>query len=177
MSRASASLSSELATQDHGNANPDTINTVLVLPSDPRIEYNSSTSWVNTTPDSEIGSWTNGTRVATVAGASFTFVFSGTYFWIIFRQHDESPICSGSSVGIQTAANAGPVSYTVIIDGKSVVASNGTQVLNQCHIVTSFTQAGLLDVPHSLEVVTGSGKLEIAGIMCVKFVLVRPAGS
>ena len=78
-SRASASLSSKLAGQNHGDANPDTINTVLVLPSDPRIEYDSSTSWVDTT-QSGIGSCTNGTRVAKVAGSSFTFAFSGTYF-------------------------------------------------------------------------------------------------
>ena len=61
------------------SANPVTINTARVLPSDPRIEYNSSTYWVDTTQDSGAGSCTNGTRVAKVVGASFTFAFSGMY--------------------------------------------------------------------------------------------------
>jgi len=76
-------------------------------------------------------------------------------------------------VSIQTAAHAGLVNYTVIIDEKPAVASDRTNALNQCHIVTSFTRAGLRDVPHSLKVVAGSsqsGKLEFAGIMCVEFV-------
>ena len=80
VSRASASLSSKIAKQDHGDANPDTINTVLVLPSDSRIEYDSAVSWIDTTQSNGVGSCTNGTRVAKVAGASFTFAFSGTYF-------------------------------------------------------------------------------------------------
>jgi len=180
VSRASASLSSKLAGQDHGDASLYTINTAHVLPSDPRIEYDSLTSWVDTTHDSGAGSCTNGTRVAKVTGASFTFAFSGMYSRATIKQRDESPIRSGSSVSIQTAAKAGPVNYTVIIDEKSAVASNRTQALNQCYIVTSFSQTGLSDVPHILKVVVGSsqaGRLEFAGIMCVKFVLVRVAGS
>jgi hypothetical protein len=85
------------------------------------------------------------------------------------KQRDESPVHPGLSVSIQTAVNTGPVNYTVIIDGKSAVASARTPVLNQCYIVTSFTQAGLLDVQHTLKVTVSTGKLEFAGIMCVEF--------
>jgi hypothetical protein len=102
------------------------------------------------------------------------------YSCATIKQRDESPVLSGSSVSIQTAANTGRVNYTVIIDEKSAVASDRTQALNQCYTVTSFAQARLFDVPHTLKVVVGSsqaGKLEFAGIMCVRFVLVRVAGS
>jgi hypothetical protein len=74
----------------------------------------------------------------------------------------------------------GPVIYTVIIDGKSAMASTGTQAFNQCQVYTSLTQAGLSDASHSLKVVAGDsqvGKLEFAGIMCVEFVLVVLVGS
>ena len=85
MFRASASLSSKHIGQDDGDAS---LNTARVLPSDPRIEYDSLTSWVDTTHDSGAGSCTNGTRVAKVAGASFTFVFSGMYFRATIKQRD-----------------------------------------------------------------------------------------
>jgi len=178
--RASASLSSKGAGQDYGDANLGTIDTVRVLPSDPRIEYDSLTSWADTTHDSGAGFCTNGTRVARVVGASFTFAFSGMYFRGTIKQHDESPVRSGLSVSIQTAVNTGLVNYTVIIDGKSTVASDRTQALNQCYIITSFTQAGLSDTRHTLKVVASSsqaGKLEFAGIMCVELVHVRVAGN
>jgi len=96
-------------------------------------------------------------------------------FCVTMKQHDEPPVRPGLSVSIQTAVNTGPVNYTVIIDGKSAVASDKTPALNQCHIVTSFTQAGLLDVQHILKVVASSGKLEFAEIMCVEFVLAKVA--
>jgi hypothetical protein len=83
-------------------------------------------------------------------------------------------------VSIQTAANASPVSFTVIIDGKSTTASEGTQALNQCYVVTSFTQVGLPDGPHSLKLIAGgsqAGKLEFAGIMCVDLVPIDWPGS
>lgn len=81
-------------------------------------------------------------------------------------------------MSIQTAVNTGPVNYTVIIDGKSAVASNSATAFNQCHVVTSFTRTGLLDVQHTLKVVASgrqAGKLEFAGIMCVEFVLPKVA--
>lgn len=83
-------------------------------------------------------------------------------------------------MSIQTSESAGPVNYTVIIDEKSVVALDSTISLNQCRIITSFTQTGLYDVPHALKVVIGSGqagKLEFSGIMCVEFVHAGLVGS
>ena len=83
-------------------------------------------------------------------------------------------------MGIQTVVKTSPVNYTVIIDGKSTVASDRTPALRQCYIVTSFNQTGLIDAQHTLKVVVDSsqaGKLEFAGIMCVEFVLVRVAGN
>ena len=177
---ASASLFSKRAGQNDGDANQGTIDTTRVLPSDPRIEYDSLTSWVDTTHDSGAGSCTNGTRVAKAVGASFTFTFSGMYFRATIKQGDESLARSGLSVSIRTAVNKDPVNYTVIIDGKSAVASDRTQALNQCLIVTSFIQTGLSDTRHTLKVVAGSsqaGKLEFSGIVCVELVHVGLAGN
>lgn len=180
MFRAPASLFSKRAVQNDSDANLGTIDTIRVLPSDPRIEYDSLTSWVDTTHNSSAGSCTNGTRVAKAVGASFTFTFSGMYFRATIKQRDESLVRSGLSVSIRTAVNKSPVNYTVIIDGKSAVASDRTKALNQCHIVTSFTQAGLSDAQHTLKVVAGSkqaGKLEFSGIVCVELVHVSLAGN
>lgn len=79
-------------------------------------------------------------------------------------------------MSIQTTVHASLVNYTVIIDEKPAVASDRTQALGQCYIVTSFTRVGLYDVPHTLKVVAGSsqaGKLEFAGIMCVELIITR----
>lgn len=69
-------MSSELAGQ-HDPADPNTIATVNVLPSDSRIEYDPQDAWVSSASGSGVGSCTNGTKVTTQSNATFTFVFKG----------------------------------------------------------------------------------------------------
>jgi hypothetical protein len=78
-----SSVSSELAAQTRtGNANPNSINTATVAASDPRINYEPSSSWINTSTQSGVGSCNNGTKVTQDAQAKFTFVFQGEVFYL-----------------------------------------------------------------------------------------------
>jgi hypothetical protein len=76
-----SSVSSELAAQTRtGDGNPNSINTATVTASDPRINYEPSSSWIDTSTQSGVGSCNNGTKVTQTPQAKFTFVFQGEVF-------------------------------------------------------------------------------------------------
>jgi hypothetical protein len=78
-----SSVSSELAAQTRtGDGNPNSINTATVAASDPRINYEPSSSWIDTSTQSGVGSCNNGTKVTQTPQAKFTFVFQGEVFYL-----------------------------------------------------------------------------------------------
>jgi hypothetical protein len=84
-----SSVSSELAAQTRtGNGNPNSINTATVAASDPRINYEPSSSWIDTSTQSGVGSCNNGTRVTHNPQAKFTFVFHGEVFFIFLDEFE-----------------------------------------------------------------------------------------
>lgn len=144
------SISSELAGQTREDGSGvDTINTVTVLPSDPRIEYGKPEDWVDTASSSSsgVGSCNNGTR-ATQKSGNFTFVFSGTAIALF----------------IIPSANGGP--FTVQIDGEPASALNskpatGLTSGGQCIPNQIFTRDNLLERPH--QVIVQNGETTVPG--------------
>jgi len=134
-----ASVSSEVAQQDNGGANQNTIATVSVFPNDRRIEYKPDSAWVDTASESGVGNCNNNTKVTTRQGANFTFAFRGTDISLFII-----PSSSGGA-------------FTVQIDGDQASSYSSQGFSGGCIPSQIFSKNGLTDGAHELTVKNGGG--------------------
>ncbi|KIM30601.1 hypothetical protein M408DRAFT_323425 [Serendipita vermifera MAFF 305830] len=109
------------------NNGSDVVDVVAsVSPWDPRIAYSPEDAWAVTTSESSIGNCHNGTRVATVTGATIAFPFEG------LGKQVAALICNGSKSG----------NYSVNVDGIPVANLNGYKDPNvggnECILAPTF---------------------------------------
>lgn len=127
-----------------------------VYPWDSRISYSPEGAWQATTSESSIGNRHNGTRVATIAGATITFPFEGKRITTL--------ICNGSKGG----------DYSVQMDGAPAADLNGYKDPNvggdECILASTFDSGSLEDGSHTISIIVkGSNVANAGGGTAVEF--------